>query len=98
MNAQTVTPAPLLEVFVFLQLLDFLTTIVGLRHGAQELNPFIVQMMSIGTVEGLVVCKVAMLLMALVVVWYGRLRVIATVNYVFAAIVVWNITQLLRLA
>ena len=95
--ARRVNPASLLEVFVFLQLLDFLTTATGLKWGAQEVNPFIVQMMGFGTIQGLIACKVAILIMALAVLWHGRTRVILALNYIFAAIVVWNLTQLLKL-
>jgi hypothetical protein len=98
MHTTTLTSVPLLEVFIFLQLADLLTTVIGIRFGAQELNPIVRQMMSLGTVEGLVLCKLLMISMAAVVLWYQRSRVVVIVNYLFAALVVWNLTQLLKLA
>jgi uncharacterized protein DUF5658 len=83
--------------FVFLQLLDFLTTVVGLKWGAQEINPFIRYLMWMGPLEGLLACKILILLMGAIVLWYDRHRVILIVNYVFAVIVLWNVTQLLKI-
>ena len=90
-------PLQLLLSFVFLQLLDFLTTVVGLKWGAQELNPFIRHVMRMGPLEGLLACKLLILAMGVVVIWYQRHRVILIVNYLFAMLVVWNLTQLLKI-
>ena len=97
MDAKTITRAPLLELFIFLQLLDVLTTLTALKHGGQEINPFIRQMMgATGTFEGLILCKVLVIAMAAVVLWNRRARVIVTVNYLFAGLVVWNLMQILK--
>ena len=97
MDTKTITRAPLLELFIFLQLLDVLTTLTALKLGAQELNPFIRQMMAAaGTFEGLLACKLVVIAMAAVVLWNRRARVIVAVNYLFAVLVVWNLVQLLK--
>ena len=99
MNAKTITSAPLFEVFAFLQLLDFMTTMTGLKLGGQEINPFLHHIMgNIGVVEGLLVCKFAILVAAIVVMRYRRERVIVACNYLFAGLAVWNLTQLLKLS
>ena len=97
MNARTVSTVPLLLSFVFLQLVDFLTTVVGLKWGAQELNPFIQHVMRMGPLEGLLACKLIILMMGSLVIWYQRHRVILVVNYLFAVLVVWNLSQLLKI-
>jgi hypothetical protein len=91
-------PLPVIELFVFLQLLDALTTLVGLRMGAQETNPTIRYFMQLGPVYGLLICKVGVFLLGAYCVWGQRQKVLRAVNYIFAAIVVWNLTQLLAQA
>lgn len=95
MNRQSVSTFPLLLSFVFLQLLDFLTTVVGLKWGAHEMNPFILQFMQMGPLVGLIACKLLILTMGAVIVWLQRHRVILFVNYLFGFLVVWNLMQLL---
>jgi hypothetical protein len=97
MHARTLTAVPQLELFILLQVMDLLTTIAGLRLGAQEVNPVIRQMMRVGTLEGLLLCKVLMIAMAAVVLWHQRARVILVVNYMFALLVVWNLVQLMKI-
>jgi hypothetical protein len=46
------------QVFVYLQLLDLLTTLVGFRMGASEASPFIRMLMHVGPAAGVVVSKV----------------------------------------
>ena len=97
MDTKTITRAPLLEIFIFLQVLDVLTTLTALRLGAQEINPFIRQMMAtVGNLEALLVCKIAVVILAAIVLWHRKARVIVTVNYLFACLIVWNLTQLLK--
>ena len=97
MNARGMSTVPLMLTFIFLQLLDFLTTVIGLKWGAQEINPFIRRLMWMGPIEGLLACKILILLMGGLVVWYERHRVILIVNYLFAVVVLWNVTQLLKI-
>ena len=40
------------QVFIYLQLLDLLTTLIGLRLGAAEASPFIRVLMHVGPVAG----------------------------------------------
>ena len=86
MNTRAMSTAPLILTFIFLHLLDFLTTVIGLRWGAQEMNPFIKQLMRMGPLEGLLACKLLILGMGAVVIWYQRHRVILIVNYLFAVL------------
>ena len=46
------------QVFIYLQLLDLLTTLIGLRLGASEASFFVGRVMQLGPVAGLLVSKV----------------------------------------
>ena len=86
-----------LEVFVLLQMLDFFTTLIGLRVGGSEMSPFIAWLMHLTSpVIGLTAVKVLGFGLAGIALWSRRERVLTTVNYVFSAIVVWNLFIILR--
>ncbi len=85
-----------LGVFLCLQLLDFITTVVGLRLGAEEMSPFIRRLMLAGPVLGVAAAKVVAIGIASVCVATGRARVVRWINYWYAALVVWNVSMLMR--
>ncbi|MEK7404718.1 MAG: DUF5658 family protein [Acidobacteriota bacterium] len=87
---------PYLEVFAYLQLLDFLTTLVALRLGGQEMSPFIRWLMGWGPVTGVALAKVGAFLLAGVCIWLRRERILRWCNYWFAALVLWNLSMILR--
>ena len=84
-----------LEVFLYLQMLDVLTTWLGLRLHCAEASPFIRVLMQFGPVAGLLSAKLIAILLGAFCVWRGRFRVIRLVNYFFAALVTWNMAILL---
>ncbi|MGB9605866.1 MAG: DUF5658 family protein [Bryobacteraceae bacterium] len=81
-----------LQVFLYLQLLDFLTTIVGLRLGLVELSPFIRWLMGGGSVFGALLSKIMAVALATFCLWIQRRRLIQWLNYWYAALVVWNLS------
>ncbi|MGE5646231.1 MAG: DUF5658 family protein [Acidobacteriota bacterium] len=83
------------EIFAYLQLLDFATTLVGFRFGAQEASPFIRLLMQAGPVAGLVASKLGAFAIAGACMWSGRARVIEWINYWYAALVIWNLRIIL---
>ena len=86
-----------IEVFVLLQILDFMTTVVGLRMGGMELSPFIGWLMRLtDPVTGLAAVKLLGFGLAGMCLWFQRTRVIHWVNYVFAGVVLWNVCNILR--
>jgi len=85
-----------IELFFLLQILDFMTTLVGLQMGGSELNPFINWLMGFDAVMGLTAVKLLGVAMAGFCVWRKRLRVIGWVNYYFAGLVIWNLFNILR--
>ena len=80
-----------LQVFLYLQVLDVLTTWIGLRAGLSEASPFIRMLMAQGPVAGLLASKVIAVLLGGYCVWQNRLHVIHWINYWYAALVVWNL-------
>jgi hypothetical protein len=78
-------------VFVALQLLDVLTTVLGLRVGAHEGNPLVAQFMRWGPALGLLIAKFLGFLFLLLAFVAGRMRVLRLLNLWFLCIVAWNL-------
>ena len=86
---------PSIHIFVFLQLLDFLTTVVGFRFGAGEASPFIRVLMAAGPAAGVAFSKVVALSLGGVCIWLQKHHLIRWANYWYGALVVWNLTVML---
>ena len=84
------------QVFVYLQLLDFLTTILGFRLGAGEASPFIRLLIHIGPALGVAFSKGIALALGGYCVWRNKPRVIGLINYWYAGLVVWNLCIIFR--
>ena len=80
-------PAPSLTVFVVLQLLDILTTLMGLQMGAREASMFLGQLMRVGPVAALLIAKIMAVLLVAAALKFKRPRVVVFLNYWFAALV-----------
>ena len=83
------------QIFVYLQLLDFLTTIVGFRFGAAEASPFIRMMMHFGPAAGVAVSKVVALGLGAVCVWLNKHYLLRWISYWYGGIVIWNLCIIL---
>lgn len=87
---QLLMQRPSLSVFVFLQILDVLTTLIGLHLGAGEASLFISRLMRIGPVAALMISKILAVILVLIAVRrYPRIVVIT--NFWFAGVVTWNL-------
>jgi hypothetical protein len=86
------------EVFIYLQLLDLLTTLIGFRFGASEASPFIRLLMHAGPVAGVVLSKVLALAFGGVCVYLRRQRLLRWSVYWYSALVVWNLMVILSAA
>jgi len=87
---------PHLQIFVYLQLLDLLTTLVGFKFGASEASPFIRLLMAWGPATGVLVSKMSALALGGVCVWMNKHRLIRWISYWYAALVVWNLCIILH--
>jgi len=83
------------QIFLYLQMLDVLTTWLGFRLGLGEASPFIRFLIGFGPMAGLLASKLVALGLGGFCVWSGRYQVIRLVNYWYAALVVWNLTLIL---
>jgi hypothetical protein len=86
----------LVQIFIYLQLLDFITTILGMRLGAAEASPFIRMLAHLGPSLGVALSKVLALGLGAVCVWLKKDRILNWINYWYAALVVWNLCVIFR--
>lgn len=87
-----------IHLLVFLQVMDFLTTLIGLRLGAQEVNPIVRHFMGWGPAAGILIAKALAFAVGGFLVWLRGLRrdrVVTALNYIFAGVVLWNGLNLL---
>jgi hypothetical protein len=88
-------PAPSLSVFVALQMLDILSTILGLRLGASESSVFIAGLMRMGPFQALLVSKILAVFLVAAALKLQRPRLVVFLNFWFAAVVTWNLAMIL---
>jgi hypothetical protein len=87
---------PAIHIFVYLQLLDFLTTLVGFRFGASEVSPFIAKLIhATSPALGVAASKVVGLGIGGLCVAMNRARLVAWINYWYAGLIVWNLCVIL---
>jgi hypothetical protein len=87
---------PAIPVFLYLQLLDFLTTLVGFKLGASEASPFIVKLIhATSPVLGVAASKVVGLGIGGLCVAMNRVRLVGWINYWYAGVIVWNLCIIL---
>jgi hypothetical protein len=83
--------------FLFLQLADFVTTVIALQLGGAEVNPIVRHFMSGNPLEGLLVAKVLALAIGMGCLFSNKLRAMQVANLAFSGIVAWNVAILARL-
>jgi hypothetical protein len=88
-------PIPSLTVFVALQCLDILTTLLGLQLGAREASIFIGRLMHAGPVAALLIAKIFAVFLVAAALRFKRPRLVVFLNYAFAALVTWNLAMIL---
>jgi hypothetical protein len=78
-------------VFLALQALDVLTTMIGLQLGAGESSIFINRLLRFGVLNGLLISKGFSIILVVAVVAFGRGRVMRFLNPWYAVVVTWNL-------
>ena len=86
---------PEIQIFLYLQVLDLLTTLIGFRIGLGEASPFVRLLIGFGPVAGVMASKAIAIGLAAYCLLNKRERVIRWINYWYAALVVWNLTLIL---
>ena len=89
---------PVVHVFVYLQLLDLLTTLVGFRLGATEASPFIRILMYLGPSVGVALSKAMALALGAWCIYARKQQLIRWVTLWYSLLVVWNLMILLTAA
>jgi hypothetical protein len=83
------------QIFIYLQLLDLLTTLVGFRMGAAEASPFIRMLMHVGPATGVVISKVLALAIGGLCVAVNKPHLIRWISYWYGGLIVWNLMIML---
>jgi hypothetical protein len=83
------------QIFIYLQLLDLLTTLVGLKLGAAEASPFVRILMNAGPATGVALSKVLALALGGLCIYAKKQRLIRWASYWYGGLVVWNLMVML---
>jgi len=87
-----------IQVFLYLQVLDFLTTLIGFKLGAREASPFILKLIHITSPAlGVAASKLVGIGIGALCVALNRARLIAWINYWYAGLILWNLMLILVL-
>ena len=81
----------LLSVFVYLQILDFLTTILFLKMGLVEGNWLVGLLVRWSPWLGVMLAKLGTIILALIAVHYHKIRVMRMANLGYGGVVIWNL-------
>ena len=79
------------RMFLYLQVLDLLSTLVGFSLGNAEASPFIRMLVRWGPVTGLIVSKLVALGLVGICFALRRTRLIQLINIWYAVLVIWNL-------
>lgn len=77
--------------FLYLQILDFLTTVVAIKFGFAESSPFIRWLMHSNMVAGLAESKLLAVGLATVCILIDKGYLVRWINRWYSAVVVWNL-------
>jgi len=81
--------------FIYLQILDFLTTLVGFKLGVPEASPFVRSLMHYGPGFAVAASKIMAISLAGLCIALNRTHLVRWVNYWYAALIVWNLCSIL---
>lgn len=82
---------PAAQAFLYLQILDVVSTLAGLRLGAIEGSPFVALLMRFGPTTGLVLSKIMAMLLGAACIYLNKRRVLRWATYWYAAVVLSNL-------
>ena len=78
------------QIFVYLQLLDLLTTLLGFRVGAAEASPFVRLLMHVGPTAGVIASKILALGIGFICIKVKKPHVIKWASYWYGGLVIWK--------
>lgn len=83
------------QVFLYVQLLDFLTTLIGFKLGAVEGSPFVRLLMHLGPVAGVAASKLVALVLAGFCLYLKKPHLIRRATYWYCCLIIWNLMVIL---
>ena len=83
------------QMFLYLQVLDFFTTLIGFKLGVAEASPFIRALMQFGPVVALLLSKATALALAGACVSMHKQHLIRWISYWYAGLITWNLCTIL---
>jgi len=83
------------QVFLYLQVLDFFTTLIGFKLGLSEASPFIRSLMQFGPLAALILSKLVALLLAGACITLHKHHLIRWISYWYAGLITWNLCTIL---
>jgi hypothetical protein len=83
------------QVFLYLQVLDFITTLIGFKLGLTEASPFIRALMQFGPVSALFLSKLAAVALGGVCIGLHKHHLIRWISYWYAGLIAWNLCAIL---
>ncbi len=86
---------PYIHFFIYLQVLDLLTTLVGIKFGVSEASPFVRWMMSWGPEVGVGISKFVAIALAGLCIVVNKHHLVRWITYWYAVLVVWNLCIIL---
>lgn len=87
---------PMVLSFLYLQVLDLITTMVGFRVGASEASPFIAKLIHISSpLAGVAAAKFIAFAIAGLCLFTKRRKLVTWINYWYAGLVIWNLVVIL---
>jgi len=75
-------------------MLDFLTTVVGMRFGFSEASPFIRWLMKSNMTLGLAESKLVAVVLACICIMADRGYLVRWINRWYAVLIIWNLSMM----
>jgi len=83
------------QMFLYLQALDLLTTLIGFKLGLAEASPFIRALLQFGPLLALLLSKAVALVLAGACISMHKHHLIRWISYWYAGLVTWNLCTIL---
>lgn len=97
MSAISKIPKLYITIFILLNILDCVTTYIGLKMGLLEANFMLSKLFSVNIFLGLAVKMGLSIVAILLLTMIKKLKLLKIINLVFVGVIVWNLATVLIL-